>query len=193
MSREDRERWDARHARAPAAPAPLDPFVGAALERLGPGAGRAALDLAAGSGRHALELARRGWRVEAWDVSPVGLARLAERAAAAALDVVTREVDLAAAGPPLDARPVDLVVLANYLERPLLPRLAELVRPGGHLVFATFTVERPGDGPPLEYCLRVGELAAGVPGFRTLEAREEGGRAGLLAARIPVGPASRSR
>jgi len=179
----DRERWDLRYSgedgegvRAP------DPFALEALERLGPGAGRTALDLAAGTGRHALELARRGWRASAWDVSPIGLGILAERARAEGLSVATGTVDLTALSP--EPPRFDLVLSFGFLHRPLLPELARLVVPGGHLVFATATVDRDGERPPLRFCLGRGELARGLAGFETLLEREADGRAGLMARRI---------
>lgn len=181
MSAEDRARWDAKHAAAERSPEePPDPFFAHALERL-PGGGRA-LDLAAGTGRHALALARAGFATSAWDVSPVGLAILARRAAAAGLAVETRAVDVLD-GPWPPHAPFDLVVCVLFLDRGLVARLRELVAPGGHLVLATRTTEWPGDRPPARYRLAPGELARGVAGFETLLVREEGGSAGLLARR----------
>jgi SAM-dependent methyltransferase len=181
MSAGDRERWDAKHAAGSHAERALDPFFEAALVRLANLAPGTALDLAAGSGRHALELARRGWRVSAWDVSPVGLARLAEAAAAARLAIETRAVDLTAG--PLPAGCFDLVVVVDFLDRPLFARLRELVPVGGHAIVCTYTVDRPGEHPALAYCLERGELARGLPGFAPLHHEESGGRAGLIAAR----------
>jgi SAM-dependent methyltransferase len=179
VAADDRERWDERHARA--APSAPDAFVLTALERLAPAQGRA-LDLAAGTGRHALLLAERGYEVDAWDVSPVGLAILSARAREARLPVRTRAVDLVGAGAPASP-PWDLVVVCNYLDRGLLGELARWVRPGGHVLFTTFTVERAGTRPPLERCLRRGELSGGLPGLVTEHGFEEGGRAGILARR----------
>lgn len=183
MAGKDRERWDRRYADEAAEAGPVDPFLAAALEQLGPGAQRSALDLAAGTGRHALELARRDWRVAAWDISPVGLAVLARRAAVAGLAVETRAVDLVDPDLPLPDGSFDLVVIVNFLERSLLARVPALVRPGGHLLFVTFTVDRAGTKPPLEFCLRPGELARGLSGFETLSTDERDGRAGLLGRR----------
>lgn len=184
MTEGDRARWDAKHEHAPAEAADVDAFVAAVLDRLGPGAGRRALDLASGTGRHALELAHRGWNASAWDVSPVGLGVLARRADVAGVVVTTREVDLLApiAKPPDE--PFDLVLVVNFLERPLLARLAEFVRPGGYLVFATFTVDRPGQKPPLRFCLGRGELRTGLPGFETIAVEEAEGRAGWFGKRV---------
>jgi SAM-dependent methyltransferase len=181
MSSADRERWDAKHAAGSHAERAVDPFCERALGQLANLVPGTALDLAAGSGRHALELARRGWRVSAWDVSPVGLARLAERAAAAHLAIETRAVDLTAA--PLPQGSFDLAVVVDFLDRELFARLRELVPIGGHLIACTYTVDRPGEHPALTYCLDRGELVRGLPGFAPLFHEESAGRAGLVAAR----------
>ena len=180
---DDRTRWDEKY-RGPLGEeegAP-DPFVVSALERIGaPPAGRdRALDVAAGTGRHALELARRGWKASAWDVSPVGLDILAARARDAGVDVVTGAHDLV--GAPWPAfEPFDLVLCVLFLDRDVFARLRELVAPGGHLVFATATVDRSGEKPPRRFRLERGELAGGVPGLETLHASEVDGWAGIVA------------
>ena len=77
----------------------------------------------------------------------------------------------------------EVVVLVNYLDRALFERWSELVAPGGHLIYTTFTTERPGSRPPLRFCLAPGELESGFSGFETLASFEAGGRAGLHARR----------
>jgi tellurite methyltransferase len=181
----DRERWNAKYEAAwNRSPEPPDEFVLRSLLRLSEPKDATALDLAAGSGRHALDLARRGWLVEAWDVSTVGLELLRKRASSKGLLVATRELDLAT-GAPLDFRrkPFDLVVAVDFLERALFADFAGLVAPGGHLIFSTFTVDRAGEKPPLRYCLERGELAKALPDFETLATTEKDGRAGLFARR----------
>lgn len=167
MSDADRERWDARYreegpcARRPSSPSSLI----TALDDLLPRRGRA-LDVAGGAGRHAVWLAGRGLDVTLVDVSPVGvdLARQAARAAGVALDA--RVVDLERdALPP---GPWDLIVDFHYLQRSLLPALAQALTPGGLLVLVQPTrtnLERhPRPGPA--HLLDDGELArlaAGLP------------------------------
>jgi SAM-dependent methyltransferase len=179
----DRERWDAKYGGDRGLEVrPPDPFVLEVLGRLSNVAPGTALDLACGTGRHALELARRGWRTSAWDVSPVGLGILAERAREQGLEVETREVDLLA-GLSDSGETFDLVTLVDFLDRPLLQRVHRLLPVGGHLIFVTFTVDRPGSKPPLELCLEPGELRRDLPGLATLMRFESDGRAGLAAAR----------
>jgi len=72
------------------------------------------------------------------------------------------------------------VYVVNFVDRDRLATLAELVCPGGHAIVTTFTTERPGARPPLDYCLRPGELAQRFAD-RTRLAFESDGRAGVLA------------
>ncbi len=164
MSDDDRERWDARYREeGPRARSPSTLIT--ALDDLLPRRGRA-LDVAGGAGRHAVWLAGRGLDVTLVDVSPVGvdLARQAARAAGVALDA--RVVDLERdALPP---GPWDLIVVFHYLQRSLLPALAQALAPGGLLVLVQPTrtnLERhPRPGPA--HLLDDGELArlaAGLP------------------------------
>lgn len=195
----DRERWDRKYRGGEARPldAP-DPFVIRALEHLGPvpesaGGAPRALDLASGRGRHALELARRGYRTEAWDVSPLGLRILEGYAGAAGLEVATREIDLVARPswsadrhapiPGGEAR-FDLVVAVNFLHRPLVHELRRFLVPGGHALVVTFTTEHPAAKPPERYRLDPGEIDRGLPGLESVLCEEAHGRAGLLA-RLP--------
>lgn len=115
-----------------------------------------ALDLACGAGRHTRLLRRRGYRVVAVDRDLSGLADLAgdDR-------VEPLEADLEDGRPfPLAGRRFAVVIVANYLHRPLLPDLVDAVAPGGRLVYETFSVEQPAYGRPTnpDFLLAHGEL-----------------------------------
>lgn len=176
----DRERWDARHAgEIGQAPRAADPFVREVLSELGPGADRRALDLASGTGRHALLMATLGWRVEAWDVSPVALELVRERAAALRLSIETRVVDLTEL--PRETPSASLVVVVDFLDRDLLGRVPELLTRGGAAVLSTFTEDWPGPHPSPRFRLAKSELAALFPGLDRVRFVESGGRVGLWA------------
>jgi SAM-dependent methyltransferase len=90
--------------------------------------GRTALDLACGSGRHVRWLATLGLNVTAVDRDATALAGLST------LDhVTTLCADVEAAAWPLPGRQFDLVLVTNYLWRPLFDPLIDAVAPGGLL------------------------------------------------------------
>ncbi|MCA9242878.1 MAG: class I SAM-dependent methyltransferase [Phycisphaerales bacterium] len=104
----------------------------------------AGVDLACGVGRDAVFAASAGFRMLGVDVLPDAIERadaLAERylldpaAARFATEDVCRFVT------ETDER-FDLVIVVRFLDRALLPAIARLLRPGGSLVYETFTVQQ---------------------------------------------------
>jgi tellurite methyltransferase len=129
---------------------PLELFV-ETIASLPPGR---ALDLACGPGRHALHLAASGWDVTAVDASPIAISLLRDRTALQGLSIDARVVDLEREDFKIEPASYDLICDTFYLQRDLMPRVREGVRPGG-IVFAVLHVE---DGSPGRYRLRQGEL-----------------------------------
>ena len=131
-----------------------------------------ALDVACGSGRHATWLAARGLATWGIDLLPDALVR-ARALARAALELdpsasmrprAALAFACADATHPLPWRAAtfDVVCGFRYLDRALFPRVAELLVPGGFLVWETFSLRAPEDAHPRrpEYRLAEGELAA---------------------------------
>jgi SAM-dependent methyltransferase len=114
--------------------------------------GARVLDLAAGSGRHARLFRDRGCRVVAVDRDVARLGALH--------DVERVELDLETGAPwPLGGG-WDMIVVANYLHRPLLPAIAGAIGPGGVLLYETFARgnERFGKPSNPDFLLMPGEL-----------------------------------
>lgn len=152
---------------------PVSPWV-ARFAPLVP-SGTRALDVACGSGRHARHLAARGVHVDAVDRDPAALAALAGVAGVTPLCA-----DLERGDPwPYDGRQFDAIIVTNYLFRPLLPRLAASLAPGGVLIYETFMIgnERFGKPSNADFLLRPHELLDWVrawPGDATVLAFEQG-------------------
>ena len=129
------------------------------------------LDLACGSGRHARLFAAAGHSVEAVDKDPEVLAALADVAG-----ITTRQSDLEDGPWPYYGRVFDVVVVTNYLYRPLLPQLLNVVQPQGVLIYETFMVGNERFGKPSNptYLLRTGELLDVVRGRMAVVAFEQG-------------------
>ena len=131
MSDADRERWNARYESGEyAARTHPSALLAAWIDRLPRGR---ALDVACGRGRNAIHLAANGYAVDAMDISDVALARARERADAAGVAVDWIEADLERPDIARDA--YDVIVIARFLDRPLIPRLIDALRPGGHIVY----------------------------------------------------------
>lgn len=151
-------------------------FLAEVLAQLRPGF---ALDLACGSGRDAVYMASCGWSVTGVDVLPDALERargLAWRCAAAIEPIEWRQVDLEEGGdPPLPPGHADLIVGFRYLHRPLFARFPEWLRPGGSVVYETFTtLHRERHGRPADdaHVLLPNELPGLLAGFEIRHSSE---------------------
>lgn len=114
------------------------------------------LDLAAGSGRHARYFKGLGYAIVAVDRDVSGLADLAGDA-----QITVIEADLEGGSPwPLGDRRFAGIVVTNYLYRPLFPKLARALQPGGVLLYETFGIgnERFGRPSNPDFLLQPGEL-----------------------------------
>jgi tellurite methyltransferase len=141
-----------------------------------------AMDLAAGEGRNSVFLAQRGFRVEAVDISPVGLQRARRRAVMQGVEVQLLAADLSAFAIPV-AR-YDLVVNFFFLQRSLFPAMARALRPGGILIFETYTTRHQlQQARPMRraFLLEPGELCNAFPTLETLLYEEKGATARLIA------------
>jgi 2-polyprenyl-3-methyl-5-hydroxy-6-metoxy-1,4-benzoquinol methylase len=117
------------------------------------------LDLACGEGRHSLATAALGAQVVAVDRDEAKLAPARARAAAAGLSIDWRELDLEGEWPDLGI--FDAVLVFNYLDRARMPRITQLIAPGGFLMMETFleAQREAGWGPTSSaHLLRPGEL-----------------------------------
>jgi SAM-dependent methyltransferase len=130
-----------------------------------------ALDLACGAGRHTRLLAQRGYRVVALDGDVSGVADLAGDDA---VEVVA--ADLENGRPfPLAGRRFGVVVVTNYLHRPVLDDIVAAVAHGGRLLYETFSVDQPAFGRPTnpDFLLAHGELLEVVGGRLRVIAYED--------------------
>lgn len=133
-------------------------------------AGGRVLDIASGGGRHARYFAARGHPVEAVDRDPELPSRLAGVAG-----MTARIADLENAPWPYEGVRFAGIVVANYLHRPLFPRLVAALAPGGVLIYETFAAgnERYGRPTNPDFLLRAGELLEAVRGQLRVIAYED--------------------
>ena len=115
------------------------------------------LDVACGAGRHTRILAAAGHHVTAVDRDLTELEGFTPTAGS--VDLVN--ADLEDGSPwPLEGSTYDVVVVANYLWRPLFPVLREALADNGLLVYETFAAGNERFGKPSNpaFLLNPGEL-----------------------------------
>ena len=170
MAETDRRKWDARYAQGaygareyPAA------CLRERVDRIPRGT---ALDLACGAGRNALYLASQGYRVDAIDISRVGLTRARERADQLGLRVnwIAHDLD---AGIPV-AGPYDLILQLRYVNDRLTRAVPALLAPGGAFLCEQHLRCDEKVAGPQNSAFRVapGTLAELLPGLQVLEFSE---------------------
>ena len=179
MSQADRDKWNARYlARAYEArthPSALLEHWAGRLRVTGPAP--RAIDLACGRGRNALFLARRGWHVDAVDISPIALDRLRTDAEAEDLPVNCLERDLEPTSSALDVFAEHCYYLAlsiRYTDLPLVGALPRVLAPGGHLIAEMHLITEKTVAGPRSPRFRVapGELRKAGSAFELLHYHE---------------------
>jgi SAM-dependent methyltransferase len=177
MDHDEKAHWDTRYREKPGSWTEPDEFLTQAYAAfLSTSPSGSALDLAGGAGRNALFLLRRGWRVKLLDISEVGLQLAREKAEAEGLssNMTAELVDLNTIL-DLGSADYDLVMVFNFLRRELFPALAAALKPGGLLVYKTYTTARQdfGSGPSdRRYLLEPNELREAFSSLNILHYRE---------------------
>lgn len=135
MTDADRTRWDEKYRLKSKLPSPApSPWLREVVGDWRPGR---VWDVACGSGQNALLLASLGWRVDAVDISPLGL-EMGRRAADGNPGFIQWiAADLDTYLPPVGA--YDLVTVFRFLDRTRLPGLIQKsLKPGGRVIYETF-------------------------------------------------------
>ncbi|HLJ90788.1 MAG TPA: methyltransferase domain-containing protein [Candidatus Angelobacter sp.] len=195
MQPDERDIWNRKYREAFQEPQKPDAFFLQAYdELLEPAPPGRALDVAGGLGRHALWLAERGWRVTLVDISDVAMERVRTQddARGTLSKIETKVVDLTSpsvtAGIELGREGYDLILVFLYLQRDLFPALIEALKPGGLLLYKTYTAEGLNIGSVRgphnpKYLLAPDELRQAFRELEILQYREEGGVAEMIAKR----------
>lgn len=122
------------------------------------------LDLACGSGRNGLWLAKQGAQVTLVDRDLSALNTIPTNCHSVELDLET-DKKLS-----ITQQQFDIVIVFNYLHRPLLVPIKQMIRQGGFLVYETFTATQAQHGRPKnpDFLLRDNELLDEFSDFATL-------------------------
>src|SRR5208283_295192 len=192
----ERERWNQKYREKSAAKMQAgtprktvpDPFLGWAFSEyiapLFPHGGRA-LDLAGGTGRHAIWLAQQGWQVTLIDISETGIDEARKNAGPLAshihfvVDDLTQfkaaQIQFGDPSEPAPEPAFEVVMAFFYLQRNIFPEIVKALRPGGLLIYKTYTLAQAklARGPKNpEHLLASGELLQLARELRVLHYRE---------------------
>ena len=171
MSQPAAEKWDQRYSKRDK-PGPACRVLRENAHLL-PAQGKS-LDLACGLGGNALLLAKQGLDSHAWDYSAVALKTLNTFAAASKLTIHTEQRDVEQCPP--EQHSFDVIVVSQFLYRPMLPALAMALRPGGLLFYQTFNRSKASTQGPSnpDYLLAPNELLKAFSSLELIYYREEG-------------------
>jgi tellurite methyltransferase len=188
MELDEKASWNKKYSEGSHSSLEPDPFLVSAYDELlfstSPGL---ALDVAGGVGRHSIWLAQRGWRVKLIDISDVGIG-LTEKNASRVLGPVATEFLITTEVADLNSvqhfghEQYDLVLVFFFLQRELFPALAAALKPGGTLIYKTYTTEQKnfasGPSHPM-FLLESNELLHAFSSLRVLHYHETVQRKGM--------------
>ncbi|HXA84066.1 MAG TPA: methyltransferase domain-containing protein [Candidatus Dormibacteraeota bacterium] len=189
MEIDEKAVWNKKYSERSHSSLDADPFLVSAYDEfLSSNPPGNALDVAGGVGRHAIWLAQRGWQVKLLDVSEVGIKQAEQNAKITGTEafVSTKIRDLNTMQ-DLGRDEYDLVLVFFFLQRELFPALAAALKPGGFLIYKTYTTEQkqfPGGPSHPMFLLGPNELLHAFSSLRVLhyhESIQEKGVAELVA------------
>jgi 2-polyprenyl-3-methyl-5-hydroxy-6-metoxy-1,4-benzoquinol methylase len=179
----ERERWNQKYREASGAETWMvpDSFLPRAFSEyilpLFPHGG-SALDFAGGAGRHAIWLAKQGWEVTLIDISETGVEQARQHAGplASHIHFVVDDLTHFKASQTQFETAFEVVMAFFYLEREIFSEIVKALRPGGLLVYKTYTLAQAklATGPKNPaHLLKPGELLQLAAGLRVLHYQEE--------------------
>lgn len=119
-----------------------------------------ALDIAMGEGRNAVFLAKNGYEVDGCDISEIAVRKAGALAKEHNVKIHAFVADLETYQLPKDT--YDVIACFYYLQRDLIPQMKEALKPGGMIIYETYTIEnweRGFEGPKnKDYLLQPNEL-----------------------------------
>lgn len=137
-------------------------------------AGSRVLDMGMGEGRNAVFLAGKGYKVTGIDISSVAIkkAQLLAREFGVRIKTIVASLN----NYKIPKGSLDAIICFYYVDRTLNKRMVEWLRPGGILIYESYTDNqrkvKGNENYDKRYLLRVGELAKMFPKFKILKYEE---------------------
>ena len=133
-----------------------------------------ALDIAMGEGRNAVFLAKNGFDVDGCDISEIAVKKALDLAKENNVKIHTFVADLETYKLPQNT--YDVIACFYYLQRDLVPQMKEALKPGGMIIYETYTIENLElgfEGPKnKDYLLKPNELLDLFKDFKIIYYRE---------------------
>ena len=133
-----------------------------------------ALDIAMGEGRNAVFLAKNGFDVDGCDISEIAVKKALDLAKESNVKIHAFVADLETCKLPKDT--YDVIACFYYLQRDLVPQMKEALKPGGMIIYETYTIENLElgfEGPKnKDYLLKPNELLDLFKGLKIIYYRE---------------------
>lgn len=129
------------------------------------------LDLACGNGRNGQWFSDRGCHVSYLDRNLSGLDVTANDSR---IELLEWDLEDGSA-PNLPTEHYDIVLVFNYLHRPLFQQIMDSIKPGGLIIYETFTEQQALIGRPKNpnFLLKTNELRAIFANWHTLQYAED--------------------
>ncbi len=173
MSKQDREKWQARYSEGAYTSRPHpSAWLTLCLPKIVNPPSLKALDLACGAGRNALYLASRGYQVAAMDIAAEALRRGRESAGPKdTICWIEHDLDEGLAT-SLDG--FGLIIMIRYLDLALLRTAVTRLLPGGYLLAEVHLQTDENVAGPSGSAFRAGqgELAAAADGLQIIDCTE---------------------
>ena len=127
-----------------------------------------------GEGRNAVFLAKKGFTVDGCDISEIAIKKALDLAKENNVKVRAFVADLETYKLPQNT--YDVIACFYYLQRDLVPQMKEALKPGGMIIYETYTIEnreRGFEGPKnKDYLLKPNELLDLFKDFKIIYYRE---------------------
>ncbi len=152
MTEQDRKKWNEKHFNNIGNQEPSE--ITLKYVSLAPMGN--ALDIACGNGRNSRFLARKGFHVDAVDISDIALNRFTDDDTN--INVICQDID----NLQIPENRYQLIVNIRFLDRRLFPMIENGLEPGGVLIFESFIDDKK------DYCLKSNELLHTFKSFRVV-------------------------
>ena len=152
LTEQDRKKWNERYSTNIGNQEPSETILKyVSLAPIGN-----ALDIACGNGRNSRFLARKGFQVDAVDISDIALNQFTDDDTH--INVICQDIDTL----QIPENRYQLIVNIRFLDRRLFPMIKNGLKPGGVLIFESFIDEEK------DYCLKSNELLHAFNSFRVV-------------------------